>query len=495
MPWGVIDVTERRRPDSNRLQASTRQEWSNKTSTTGTAVGRNTNYLSVAQFDLLRWVADGCKGGVYEGSSHRVSARGLHNRGFVRVSGSGSTWSAQITPEGARRIQEEAKRVEAERERVRQEEQKRAERERAQQELRDRAEVLLHDVVAAGGRLDLGPDADPEDVRRIQSALAQSGRLPEGQRLAQEPTRMDPVLGVTVYLEPDFAALTPIRSFAIPRQLRNPHPAVADFQNKRALVSKAELGRAARFLQALISAATDVGWKTPSKGRSISPRRGEYGPDFTIRLPSRDLNVTIRELDQKGRRATAYNTETDYYTRTERTTANKYFQASGNLEVTLTKTWEDQAVLSVRDTKDATIEEQLPTLIRNLEIAEAEADWSRQEESRRSDIRKIRWEEVKQEAFTKLSYERNADALADQLQSRQAVADMRAYAGEVEARAEVCGDQDAEAARGWANWIREHADRVDPINGPLHVIRVTTASRDDLGRHMNGWSAYGPHRN
>jgi hypothetical protein len=37
---------------------------------------------------------------------------------------------------------------------------------------------------------------------------------------------MDPVLGVTAYLEPDFAALTPMRAFKVPQQLRGPHPAV-----------------------------------------------------------------------------------------------------------------------------------------------------------------------------------------------------------------------------------------------------------------------------
>jgi hypothetical protein len=150
-------------------------------------------------------------------------------------------------------------RVEAERERALREERARAERERAKQQLRERAAELLFDVVTAGGRLDLGPSANTEEIRRMQSALAGSGCLPEGQRVAMEPTRMDPGLGLTVYLEPDFETLTALRPFSVPRQLRDPHPAVVEFQNKRALVSKAQVGRAARFLQALISAAAEVG--------------------------------------------------------------------------------------------------------------------------------------------------------------------------------------------------------------------------------------------
>lgn len=457
-------------------------------------MGRGPKHLNVSQFDLLQWVADGCKDGVYEGSSHRVSARALHNRGLLRVSGSGATWAVQITQDGTRRLQEEARRVEADRERARREAQARAEREREKQQLCDQAVELLSDVVAAGGRLDLGPGVDPEDIQRMQNALAQSGALPEGQRLAQEPTRMDPVLGVTVYLEPDFEILTAVRAFSVPRQLRNPHPAVAEFQRKKALVSKGAVGRAARFLQALLSAATDVGWKIPSKVHSMSLRRGEFGPDLLLRLPSRELVVTIRELDQGGRRVQAYTVETDYYTRTERTRANKNFRASGNLEVTITKTWEDQTVLSLRDTAAASLEEQLPTLIRQLEIAEAEVDWSRQEEMRRSKIRETRWEEVKQEAFTKLSYQRNAELLRDQLERRQAAATMRTYADEVEARAEQFDDPEKEGARKWAAWIRQHASLTDPVNEPLRLPRVTSASHDDLAPHMDGWSTYGPYR-
>jgi len=457
-------------------------------------VGRGTNHLSVTQFDVLRWVADGCKDGVYEGGSHRVSARALHNRGLLQVSGSGRTWAVQITPEGTRRLQDEVKRIEAERERIRRDRETRAERERERQQLRNRAMKMLHDVVAAGGRLDLGPGAEANDVRAIQSILAQSGCLPEGQRLAQEPTRMDPVLGVTVYLEPDWEVLTAVRSFNIPHQLRDPHPAVVEFQNKKALVSKGEMGRAARFLQALTSAATEVGWKIPLKPGNRARRLGEHVHDLWLRLPSRELVVTIRELTQSGRQVQAYLIETDYYTRNTRTIANKHFQPSGKLAVTIVKAWDNDTVLSLQDTAGASLEEQLPVLIRKLEIAEAEADWSRQEASRRSEIRETRWEEVKQEAFTKLTYQRNAELLGDQLERRRAVVAMRAYADEIGARAEQLNGPHTEEARKWATWIRQHADRTDPINGPLHLLRITSASYDDLQPHMNGWSAYSPHR-
>ncbi len=160
-------------------------------------MGRSADYLSVAQFDLLSWVSGGCKGGIYEGTSYRVSARALHNRGLIRVEGSGPTWTAKITAEGRRLLKEQARRVEAERERERREEEARAEREREAQRLRARALEVIEAVTAAGGRLALTADYSEREVTQITDCLARGSLLPDGQWFAHEPARMDPILGVT----------------------------------------------------------------------------------------------------------------------------------------------------------------------------------------------------------------------------------------------------------------------------------------------------------
>ncbi|WP_236734256.1 hypothetical protein [Mycolicibacter kumamotonensis] len=412
----------------------------------------------------------------------------------MQVTGKSATWNVSITPEGTRVLEVEAKRVEAERDRVRREEEVKARKEREEQQLRERAVELLRDVIAAGGRLDLGKAMATEEVTNLCSSLRLSGALPVGQRGAQEPTRMDPVFGVTVYLEPDFAALTVPRTFTIPAQLRDPHPGVAVFRDKKDLVSKAEIGRAARFLQALAMAATTVGWKVTGRPRNEGYGRNLPDPDLILRLPSRELVVSIRELDQRGRRVTAFTTQTDFYTRTTRTIADKNFEASGKLEVALSKKWEGQTVLPIRDELGAPLEDQLPTLIRTLEVAEAEAEWSRQEEERRAEIREVRWEEVKQEALVKVAYDRNAAQLREELDRRQAAAAMRVYADEIESRTEDLDEPARTEAIEWAAWIRQHANRTDPLNRALRLLRVKSASHDELEPHMNGWSTYSPHR-
>jgi hypothetical protein len=97
--------------------------------------------------------------------------------------------------------------------------------------------------------------------------------------------------------------------------------------------------------------------------------------------------------------------------------------------------WEQRPVLSQHDSGRSTREDQLPALIRALEIGKAEAEWARKEEERRSDIRKERWEEVKKEAFVRVAYERNPDRLRSELDRRDTAAAMSAYADEIDAHA------------------------------------------------------------
>jgi hypothetical protein len=146
----------------------------------------------VAQFDLLGWVSGSCEDGIYEGTSFRISARALHNRGLIRVEGRGPAWTAKITAEGTRLLKEQGRRVEAECERERREEQARAERDRESQRLRARAVGVLEAVTAAGGRLALKAGTSECEAIEVAGCLAREGLLPHGQRLAHEPPRWTP---------------------------------------------------------------------------------------------------------------------------------------------------------------------------------------------------------------------------------------------------------------------------------------------------------------
>lgn len=138
----------------------------------------------------------------------------------------------------------------------------------------------------------------------------------------------------------------------------------------------------------------------------------------------------------------------------------------GNVEVTITEAWDDQTALSLETGRAA---------------RSKSSCLSHQEESRRSKTREIRWEGLKQWAFAKLTYVREVELPRDQPQRQESVAAMRTYSYEITERAEQLNDPDADQARKWAGWIRQHADRTAPINGSLqflasHAPAITTSN-------------------
>lgn len=56
--------------------------------------------LNRPQWDVLRWVADGCPVGRFDVYSHRVSAAALRTRDLIRIGGRGRTWHAELTDKG-----------------------------------------------------------------------------------------------------------------------------------------------------------------------------------------------------------------------------------------------------------------------------------------------------------------------------------------------------------------------------------------------------------
>ncbi|AMB40202.1 MULTISPECIES: hypothetical protein [Paenarthrobacter] len=48
----------------------------------------------------MKWVDDGCPDGIFDGYSHRISARALADDRHITITGKGPTWTAKITQLG-----------------------------------------------------------------------------------------------------------------------------------------------------------------------------------------------------------------------------------------------------------------------------------------------------------------------------------------------------------------------------------------------------------
>jgi hypothetical protein len=447
------------------------------------------------QYDVLRWIADGCPGVEHDISGRRVSARALHDRGLVRVSGRGATWTAKVTDEGAKALAAEKDRVEAELEKRRLEAEKaEAERLRQADELRE-ARELLRATVAGGGRFEVGLNFTVGELSTLINRLAAAGEMPAGQVLTHEPVMMDPVLGHALYLEPDFVALTALTAVVVPRQLRSPHAAVTTFLDKRKNVSKASIPRAARILQALVTAAEGKGWTVKAyKPPYVEPGRDGDAFDLTILTSRRECAVGIRELDERGRKCrTAPFAHSWEPLGPGRQMANRDFQPSGALDLSVTFE-RHEAIQIWGDIDGAHLEDQLPQVVKAFEVHIAQLQWKEQEDKRRRELAEVRWRQVRANAIEQVGYDRHAAQLQDELERHDKAEQMRLYARAVASKAAALDGQIRADANSWAAWVSEHADTVDPLNHPLTAKPVSGITYAELEAHMPGWSAYGPHR-
>jgi hypothetical protein len=149
--------------------------------------------LNESQVEVLRWIASGSPPGVMDGYAHRISASALRTRGLVRISGRGATWHAELTERGREQL-EGLERESAQPSQRSGDTDKRLRSRRPQAATHaepavrslSKAEQLVADVVAAGGRLTLPDKTDTGGVNWRQRAYAaqRHGKVPAGKRLS-----------------------------------------------------------------------------------------------------------------------------------------------------------------------------------------------------------------------------------------------------------------------------------------------------------------------
>ncbi len=460
--------------------------------------GKSPNsHLTRAQFAILTAIAENAEAGRTSEIANRRTLLALRDRGLIRLTGSRSGWAATITPDGQRRVDQEARRL---REKAAREAAEAAEKERQAREaaLAQQRAADLMDRLLSAGRVDVAHDYTESELLRIEREARRLGTLPEGEKLAHEHIRMDPDLGFTLYLRPDYEQRIPVRTLKAPGRVpKTKHPAVERFLERRANVSKGSIPRAGRFLQGVVDACDIVGWKVTDKvSRSFGGNDIHSATDLEFRIGSTTYELAISEAAAGNRRRSPspYVQEWDYYRgHTSKTVANKAFEPSGRLTVTVTTGWGATDLFRLSDEPGAPLEDQLAVLIRKLELRVAEEKWEWQERERRQKIRQERGEEIRAAVFEKVRYERNAKQAVRQLKDRQTATWLRDYANEVDLRAGQLDGEAAVAAGEWAKWLRDHAARVDPLNGDLNIISKIQATPDELQPHMKGWSPHGYH--
>ena len=439
--------------------------------------------LTQAQLDLLQWVADGCPDGVMEGFDHHVSVAALHRRELVRTSGHGAKWQAKITAAGREYLRQS----------------KEPDAEPPRQANVSVTEELIRNVEAAGGVLRVKQERGPGSVNwqaRVRAAI-EHGKVPAGKELACRWDNGE----IEISLDDLAPGLDPqLISVPVLERVTRYHPVVKRFReaSEHLEVSRGQLSRALRILQALVLAAEERGWGVRNVEAGHETRR-RGGGDWTganhghVLVSVEDFSqaIQIREegLPSRAQWEKELQASRPYWAGEPRQKPiGKYEEkATGKLAIALVPSFGGR---KWADRKSWMLEKKLPEVIQEIEISAA-ADRHRREEAERAKERRQReWEAAMEAAKEKYLEAWRADKLIKRGETWRQVEDLKAYCDAVEARHPL--DRNPETAQ-WVAWARSYIERVDPLRAaPQMPADPENVTGEDLRPFLRGWSPYGP---
>jgi hypothetical protein len=451
--------------------------------------------LNSTQVAVLRWVADGCPDRGVDSISTRISAGALRNRGLIRTSGHGPTWSASITVAGKDYLAQ----VDG------------SSPPQPRQPNISVTQQLVDDVVAAGGALRLPRkewrDKDGIDWERRVRLAETHGKVPAGSRLrvgVLSPTELVIELvqdeSMATAHEEDGGALAPI---PVPARLRKYHPVASEFARRTDLheVSRKTLPRVLRILHALASEAERRGHTVGCVG--VGGRYGgeEWRPAregelvFTIR--GHDLRMRISEKGCGLRGPYEEQMKRWKLDREQPVRMMLFLQrpkpydigATGELNIALLggssrqTSWGDRSRLQVED--------RLPNVLHELQLQAAEAEERRLAREAAEAERQRQWEAAVERARLRVVEEHQAETLTRRVRAWEEADKIRAYCEAVEARYGIEAVAANPSVAEWLAFARQRADLAQQLPEMPPNPEIT---RESLTPHLGGWSPYGPQR-
>jgi hypothetical protein len=446
------------------------------------AVAQRTT-LSEKQVELLRWIAKGCRDGVMEGDSYRISAAALRNRGLIRTSGHGQAWKAKIAPAGVEYLQ----RVDGPAPPI------------ARQANVSVTQQLIDDVAAAGGclRRPARRWGATEGIDWEQRArLAQiHGKVPSGMRLRTE--RIDGEIEIRL-VDGIPGTEVPLQPLPVPRRVARLHTVARKFRDDTAghLVSRAQLPRCVRIVHALATEAERRGWDVDSVVGAVGRRtsrgmEGEAG-HFVISIREHSYRLTV--VEEKVVLRGAFDAETEYrravnYPAYLRPRARTRYDAdaTGRLQLTCAGCSREGRPSTWADRRSWTLEDKLPNVLQELEIRAAEDDHAEVERQRRAEERQRQWQAAMDRARHRFIENHRLELLRARIHSWNEAEAIRDYCEAVELRHGVDA-VDGEVAE-WLEFARVQADRAQDLPRMPADPDITPEA---LKPYLKGWSPYGP---
>lgn len=470
--------------------------------------------LNEAQFAVLMWVKDGSPNGVYEGYTHRISAAALRSRGFLRISGRGPDWRAEITEAGLAYLEEQP--LQAERDlgasaddspdatgadpRTRRDSS--PQRTTPLRPLRP-TEQLIADLIEAGGvmRVPYWRSEGGRDYRQLIDAAQRWNKVPEGKRLVTDHVRGE--MEIRLVDAPEGTVIAP-EPVPVPARLSKPHPVARRYREDTARhqVSRSALSRVVRIIHALATECEHRGYAL-KKMNPEPPRDAGYGRRSTSTSSRADLTIEIRghayPIDLSEEKVPVRGPweeqeryrKSDYYTRQvgiEPRIGRYDKEGTGRLTLTLGHGYNRHGRQSSwGDRRSWKLEDKLPDVLREIEVRAVEDDHAEAERRRQEEERQQQWQVAMARAKARYVESEREKALRSEIGAWREAQLFERYLHELE---KMHGN-DPEAAE-WIGWVGGFIARLNPLSPPARMPDVAEPQPDELKPFLGGWSPYGP---
>jgi len=418
--------------------------------------------LNALQLEALTWVRDGAPNGVYEDYRPRIVARALHRHGAYPP----AQGTPQPAPTSASTTRAPSKDPSP-----------------APTEPKPKkpprvgpTDAMMHALTAAA---DHQITIEYDQTRRYEQLVRTAERfekIPEGMQVTVTSDYRARTAHVRLEPLPEWRTrlLAPI---PVPGTLRDSSDVVTALQGRDDLDIRArEKKRALRLVQALVAEARRRGYqvkavRAPVKNRWRYVERSEetsghfkikLGPD-TYRLSVYQLTEQVEHVASKSELARAgrgYAVPKWDRLPTER--------LGLRIDTTGLSFWGQ----AWTDRDDRPLDDALAQILQELELRHDAATQRRVEEERQRLERERQWEAARDHAIQALTESHRAEILLDQAARWRNVAAIRGYVKALETHVLDAPESEArETGLAWAQWAREYADRIDPLQQPVRRPR------------------------
>lgn len=479
--------------------------------------------LTDAQFEVLQWIGDGCPEGVFDGWTHRISARALAGRGLAEVKGHGASWSATITPAGlyyrehgafldspsvGRRSRSTRKHRHVPRPApapapitsgdAAKPGELSASRTTPKLGVAEQFIATLRQAGKAG--VAVAPDDLPTMRRRLARAERDS-RIPAEHRVSCQPTSINAQHGAIFRLQPiprwQVAALrTRARTTSV-----HTEPATELNNSNSFQVTGQPRERALRLVDALVHGAQ-------SHGMSVAATQVQAHDRYHRNTHVRDELIFTIEPDHvslhfsQGIDRLPHEPTPRELARARRGYLFPDFdeQPSKNLEIVLgdgktaafwSAAWRDSDRHRLEDDLPKILEEILFQLDRRVAAREAE-ERRQMEAERQLALRRCQWDDAQAAAVIAFKDAFLHDTVLQEAHRWRDAEGLRDYATAISERAARLDEPDRVRLLDWAGEIREQAAKLDPITSTLDRPTPPSPSMDDLKPFMGKHGIWRP---